>query len=99
MAATQQGPCDVDELRQRRLHLDALAATLKTLRDERTVVAQKLDIARVAVTEAMRKRQTLEKLRETQHSAYQKELEKQELQQMEETKLPRIAAERAARFV
>ena len=51
--------------------------------------------ARQALVEAMRKRQLLEKLREKQYALYRKETERQELQTMEESVLPRLAREQA----
>lgn len=94
MATAQQQVFEVEELHRQRLHIDALDHRQAVLQDERTLIQQRLDAAREALIEGMRKRQVLEKLRETHYTAYLKEMEKQELQIMEDVKLPRLARER-----
>jgi len=94
MTETQREHFDVEEVYQQRLHLDALDVLLARLHDERAAIQQRLDAARNAVIETMRKRKVLEKLRATHFAAYRKEVEKQELQVMEDAKLPQFARER-----
>ena len=94
MAAAQQQTFDVEDLQRQRLHIDALDHLQVKLQDERALIEQRLDAAREALVEGMRRRQVLEKLRETHYTAYMKEMEKQELQIMEDVKLPRLARER-----
>jgi flagellar protein FliJ len=94
MTAAQQQTFEVEDIQRQRLHIDALNHLQVKLRDERALIQQRLDAAREALIEAMRKRQVLEKLRETHYTAYQKETQKQELQIMEDVKLPRLARDR-----
>jgi len=94
MTAAQQQTFEVEDIQRQRLHIDALNHLQMKLQDERALIQQRLDAAREALIEAMRKRQVLEKLRETHYTAYQKETQKQELQIMEDVKLPRLARER-----
>lgn len=96
MTEKQRTGCDVWELQQYRLHLDALATRLAQLDQECAAQAQRVEQARARVVEAMRKRQVLEKLREKQLTAYQRECDREELRNMEETTLPRLSRERAA---
>mgnify|MGYP001340718148 CR=1 FL=1 len=94
MTAAQQQTFEIEEIQRQRLHIDALDIRQVQLRDERALIQQRLDTAREALVEGMRKRQVLEKLRDTHYTAYMKEMEKQELQIMEDVKLPRLARER-----
>ncbi len=95
MADRQRAGCEIWELQHHRLHLDALAGTLARLEDERQRQEERVDAARATVVEAMRKRQVLEKLREKQLADYQRAVDREELRNMEEIMLPRLAREQA----
>jgi flagellar export protein FliJ len=91
LAALQCEACDPHALHERYLFLDALAARLAEMDEERTRQQQAITAQRERVAAAMRKRQTLEKLKDKARAEYQHAFQLAELQAMEECVLPRLA--------
>ncbi len=91
LAAAQCVACEPHLLHERYLYLNALATHITELEDERTRQQQAVDTQRDRVTVAMRKRQTLERLKEKAHTEYRREEQRYELAAMEESVLPRLA--------
>ncbi|MHB9130795.1 MAG: flagellar export protein FliJ [Armatimonadota bacterium] len=100
MAHMQQQVFDAWELHCGKLQLDVLGNELTQLRTEREDAKQRMLAKQGELVEIMRKRQTLEKLRDKHFDAYRKGEERTELQVMEEAVLPRLARAKAeyARF-
>lgn len=92
----QEGIFDPLEVHAGFLHLEALGNDLMELTTQRRELENRVAAKQRDLVEAMRKRQALEKLRDNQLKAYKKNIERLELQTMEEAVLPRLARRQAA---
>jgi flagellar export protein FliJ len=92
----QQGTFDAQRLHDGHLQRDALGNEEASLRAELNEIDALVAQQQRVVAEAMRKREMLEKLRDQQREAHDREAARKDYQQMEETVLPRLARERMA---
>ncbi len=96
LTGMQQQAFQPHEMHQGHLRLDAYANDLVAQNTALDAIKERVARQQDVLLEAMRKRKTLEKLREKQYEAYRKESERQELAAMEDTVLPRLARTQAA---
>lgn len=95
IAEKQKGCFNAWEQADYHLRLGAIGDQVAGLRRESDEIARRIAVQLANLTETMRKRQTLEKLKEKQHEMYRQEEARSELRTMEEAVLPRMARAQA----
>jgi len=91
----QQAIIDVLHIQACHLRREALGNDLQQYHNELAAIDERVRQQQWVLAEASHRRQALDNVRQRQYEEYQRLVEKQELQEMEEAVLPRLAREQA----